>query len=321
MRIAVLVVDDVFDTGLAAVLDTFETANELAGTEGIHHDVSVVSPRVRVRTHHGLVVPLGALPRRPPDLVIVPALACKQPDAIVAALDRADVADAIELLRRWYARGVRVAAACTGTFVLGRASVLDGRRATTSWWLGPTFRREFPAVELEESAMLVIDRQTMTAGAALAHLDLALAVIRERSPSLASLVARHLLIDDRPSQAAFAAPEHIAHDDELVKRFETWIRDHLAEPFALGQVARAIGSSERTLQRRIRAVLGKPPVAFVQDLRLERAVHLLRVTQGSVDEIAGAVGYGDGSTLRTLLRRRLRTGVRELRRPGRAPSS
>jgi transcriptional regulator GlxA family with amidase domain len=103
-----------------------------------------------------------------------------------------------------------------------------------------------------------------------------------------------------------------------VKRFETWIRGHLAEPFALAHVARAVGSSERTLQRRIRAVLGKPPVAFVQDLRLEQAVHLLRVTQGSVDEIAGAVGYGDGSTLRTLLRRRLHTGVRELRRAGSA---
>ena len=38
-------------------------------------------------------------------------------------------------------------------------------------------------------------------------------------------------------------------------------------------------------------MLGKPPIAFVQDLRLERAVHLLRVTQDSVDEIAGAVGY------------------------------
>ena len=322
MRIAVLVVDDVFDTGLASVLDTFETANELAGGRAIRHDVVVVSPRARVRTHHGFTVPLDPLPRHAPDLVIVPALACKQPDTILAALDRRDVGDAIELLRRWFARGVRVAAACTGTFVLGRAAVLDGRRATTSWWLGPTFRREFPAVELEEASMLVIDRQTLTAGAALAHLDLALAVIRERSPSLASLVARHLLNDDRPTQAVFAAPEHIAHDDALVKRFEAWIRSHLAEPFALAQVARAVGSSERTLQRRIRAVLGKPPVAFVQDLRLEHAVHLLRVTQGSVDEIAGAVGYGDGSTLRTLMRRRLRTGIRELRRTGaRRPAS
>ena len=318
MRIAVLVVDDVFDTGLAAVLDTFETANELAGPHGSQVEVVVVSPRAQVRTHHGFAVPVSPPPRRAPDLVVVPALACKQPDAIVAALDRPDVADAIDLLRRWHADGGRLAAACTGTFVLARAAVLDGRRATTSWWLGPRFRREFPAVDLDESSMLVSDGPALTAGAALAHLDLARAVVRERSPILASTVSHYLLIDHRPTQAVFAAPEHIAHDDELVKRFEVWVRSHLAEPFALARVARAVGATERTLQRRIRAVLGKPPVAFVQDLRLERAVHLLRVTQGSVDEIAGAVGYGDGSTLRTLLRRRLHTGVRQLR-GGRAP--
>jgi transcriptional regulator GlxA family with amidase domain len=319
MRIAVLVVDDVFDTGLASVLDLFETANDLAAPEAERYEVALISPRSQVRSHLGFALPVAPVPRQPPDLVIVPALACKQPDTIVAALDRPDVGEMIAVLQRWHARGVRLAAACTATFVLGRATVLDGRRATTSWWLGPTFRREFPAVALDEAAMLVVDRQTLTAGAALAHLDLALAVIRERSPELASLVARYLLIDDRPSQAAFATPEHVAHDDELVKRFERWIREHLAEPFELPRAARAVGSSERTLQRRIRAILGKSPVAFVQDLRLERAVHLLRVTPGSVDEIAGAVGYGDGSTLRTLLRRRLRIGVRELRRaPARA---
>jgi transcriptional regulator GlxA family with amidase domain len=126
-------------------------------------------------------------------------------------------------------------------------------------------------------------------------------------------VARYLLIDDRPSQAPFVAPSHVAFDDELVKRFERWIRRHLDEPFELARAARAVGTSERTLQRRIRAVLGKPPIAFVQDVRLERAVHLLRISDDSVDAIANAVGYEDASTLRSLLRRRLRTGTRALR--------
>src|SRR4051812_30641588 len=108
MRIAVLALDDVFDTGLASVLDTFETANELAGNSAARYEVAVISTRTRVRTHHGFAVPLAPLPRRVPELVIVPALACKQPDTILAALERADVGDAIALLRRWYARGARM---------------------------------------------------------------------------------------------------------------------------------------------------------------------------------------------------------------------
>lgn len=313
MRIVVLALDDVFDSGLATLLDTFETANELGGPT--QYEVTVVGVRSRIRTHHGLAVPSVAPPHRAPDLAIVPALACKQPETIVAALDRADVAEAIALLARWRGRGTRLAAACTGAFVLGRSGLLDGHRATTSWWLGPTFRAQFPEVDLDEGQMLVADRGMLTGGAALAHVDLALAVVRERSPNLASLVARHLLIDDRPSQAPFVAPSHVAHDDELVKRFETWTRRHLAEPFQLERAARAVGASQRTLQRRVRAVLGKSPVGFVQDLRLERAVHLLRSTRDDVEAIAQAVGYEDASTLRTLLRRRMSTGVRELRAP------
>ena len=311
MRISVLALDDVFDTGLATLMDTFEVANEL-GAAG-DYEVSIVGVRARVKTHHGCAVPVVAPPSRAPDLVIVPALACKQPATIVAAIERPDVGDAIELLQRWHGRGARLAAACTGTFVLARSGLIDGHRATTSWWLGPTFRERFPAVELDEAEMLVADRKILTGGAALAHLDLALAIIRGKSPTVASLVARYLLMDDRPSQAPFVVPGHVAHDDEIVKRFETWIRRHLAEPFELAKAARAVGASERTVQRRVRAVLGKSPISFVQDLRLERAVHLLRGTRDAVDAIAQAVGYEDGSTLRTLLRRRMHVGVRELR--------
>jgi transcriptional regulator GlxA family with amidase domain len=310
MRICVATVDDVFDTGLASILDTFEAANDLAGDE--RFEVTLISPRGRVRTHHGFTIATAKPPLRAPDLVIVPALACKQPDTILGALERPDVGELAALVAR-YGRRNRVAAACTGTFVLGRAGVLDGHRATTSWWLGPAFRKAFPAVELEESELIVADAQVVTAGAALAHVDLALAVIREGSPDLASLVSRYLLVDERVSQAPFIAHARLAHDDELVRKFERWIRRNLREPFALARAAHAVGTSERTLQRRIRAVLGKPPIAFVQDLRVERAVHLLRSTADTIDTIATLVGYEDGATLRALLKRKLRTGVRDLR--------
>jgi transcriptional regulator GlxA family with amidase domain len=311
MRIVVFVLDDMFDTGLSAVLDAFETADQLSNVG--RFEVSSVGVRARVHTHHGFAVPVSEPPSRAPDLALVPAIACKQPEQLLPALERPDVADAMDLLRRWQAKGTRIAAACTGTFVLGKAGLLDGKRATTTWWLGPTFRKEFPAVELEDKQMVVTDRGVITAGAALAHLDLVLALIRDRSPNLASLVARHLVLDDRASQAAFVASDHVAYDDELVKRFETWLRRRIGEPFELAKAARAIGASERTLQRRVRTVLGKRPIELVQEIRLERAVHLLRTTKDSVDEIAQSVGYEDGSTLRTLLRRRLGTGVRQLR--------
>ena len=175
------------------------------------------------------------------------------------------------------------------------------------------FRQRYPLVELDDSIMLVNSSSFTTAGAALAHLDLALAVVRNVSPSLASLCGRYLLIESRSSQAVFMIPDHVAHTDPLVERFEQWARTNIAQRFSLTNAARAIGASERTLGRRLKSILGKSPLAYVQDLRVERAVHLLQTTNESVERIAEQVGYSDGATLRGLLRNKLGKGVRELR--------
>ena len=60
-------------------------------------------------------------------------------------------------------------------------------------------------------------------------------------------------------------------------------------------------------------MLGKSPLDYFQDLRIERAVHLLKTSQAGVDPIATEVGYAEGVTLRALLRRKLGRGVREIR--------
>lgn len=312
MRVDVLVLDGVFDLGLAAVMDTLVTANELA-PDGPRFEVRRVGLRRSVETQQGLKVPVAPVARAP-DLVIVPALGCKTPETLARALARRDVADAGALLGEWATAGARVTAACTATFVLAQSGLLDGGCATTTWWLAPMFRERFPNVELDDSRMVVQSGRCVTAGAAMGHLDLALWLVRRKSPALAALTARYLIVDSRASQASYAIVDHLAHADPLVEKFERWARRHLAARFSLEAAARAAGVSERTLSRRLQRVLGKSPLSYVQDLRVERAVHLLQTTDGSVDEIATQVGYAEGVTLRTLLRRRTGRGVRELRR-------
>ena len=317
MRLHLLVLDGVFDLGLAALTDTLTTANELAATledPPAPIEITLVGVRRRVRTAQGLTVPV-----RPadsvgrPDAVLVPALGAKMPDALAARLDKADVADAVLALQRWSRAGATTGAACTGTFLLAESALLDGQRATTSWWLAPMFRRRYPRVALDESRMLVNSAGFTTAGAAMAHLDLALGLVRSRSPALAALAARYLLVETRGSQAEFVIPDHLAHADPVVERFEGWARRRLAKGFSLADAARSVGASERTLARRLHSVLGKTPLSYFQDLRVERAVHLLRTGSESVDQIASQIGYADGVTLRSLLRRKLGKGVRELR--------
>jgi transcriptional regulator GlxA family with amidase domain len=310
-RVAVLVLDGVFDSGLSVVVDTFATASSLAERRSSRFDVTLCGLRRSAKTRHGFGVSLAPAKGKP-DIVVVPALGCMSREALLERLDRSDVRDACEVLGAWSKSGARLAGACTATFVMGQAGVLDDARATTTWWLSPVFREKFPRVDLDESKMIVDAGRVVTAGAALAHVDLALYLVRKTSPALAEATARYLVYDTRPSQAAFVMPDHVAHTDPLVERFEAWARRHLAS-FTMAAAARGVGASERTLQRRIQTVLGRSPLSYVRDLRVEVATHRLRTTKDSIEEIAAAVGYGDGVTLRTLLREKTGRGVRELR--------
>jgi len=317
MRVDVLALNDVFDLGLSAVLDAFQTANELIGMAKLtvpRFEVRTVGLRKTVRTSHGLRVPVHAIDGRVPDCVIVPAIGFKMPGPLEAALARSEVRHAAAALRHWAERRTLMSAACIGTFVMAESGLLDHQRATTTWWLAPLFRQRYPDVLLEESHMIVQSGRVVTAGAALSHMDLALWLVRRTSPQLASLTAKYLIVDVRPSQSAYALTDHLVHADPVVQRFEQWARSRLARGFSLNEAAQAVGSSKRTLARRMHSVLGKSPLSYFQSLRVERAVHLLKTTDAGVDEVAARVGYADGVTLRTLLRRRLNQGIKEIRR-------
>jgi transcriptional regulator GlxA family with amidase domain len=317
MRIAILALEGLWDTGLVVMLDAFKLANNFSIAQmngAVRFDVSVVGVRKRVRSGQGLSIPVQALTADlKPDWVIVPALNTGRPEQLVPALERPDILQAKAQLQKWHADGARIGASCIGSFVVAESGLLDHQEATTTWWLAPLFRQRYPNVRLDETRMLVPSEVGVTAGAAMGHLDLALWLIRRASPELALVVSRYLLADIRSSQAPYIIPNHLAQADPLILRFEKWSRDHLKKGFSLQQAADALATSPRTLQRRCEAVLGKSPLSYFQDLRVERAQSLLHGSGLDLDAIAAEVGYVDGATLRTLLRERLGRGVRELR--------
>jgi transcriptional regulator GlxA family with amidase domain len=318
MEIQILALDGLFDTGLAAILDAFGTANALAEMTKLtsaRFKTRVVGLRKTVTTSHGLSMQVASATRSgTPEVVVMPAINRITPETLLPALASEEVREAGAVLRKWSERGALTAAACVGTFLVAEAGLLDNEEATTTWWLAPLFRQRYPLVRLDETRLVVPSNAVITAGAALGHLDLALTLIRRASPELASLTAKYFVADTRTSQAMYTIPAHMAHADPLVRKFERWARDRMAKGFSLDHAAEALATSKRTLARRMQGVLGKSPLEYFQDLRIEHAVHLLETSGASVDQIAAEVGYAEGATLRVLLRRRLGRGVREIRR-------
>lgn len=333
LRFTQLVFDGVADGPVGVALDIVGTAARVieAGLVGVPRSgvparmrvVSVDGAPVRTASQRPLAVD-GALSLRgmgPSDVLVLPGLGMATPPEIAAALGRADIARGGELVARAAARGVRVGASCSAAFVLAASGVLDGREATTTWWLGATFAQRFPRVTLRTDRMVVGSGGLFTAGSAFAHADLMLALLADTvSPSLAHLVAKYLVLDERASQARYMVMEHLRSADPVVRALERFVGANLDRQLTVAQMARATATSPRTLARKLEQALRTTPLRFAQRLRIARAVHLLETTRRSVDEIATRVGYADAAAFRRVFRRETGEAPRARReRATRAP--
>jgi transcriptional regulator GlxA family with amidase domain len=307
MHVAIAVVDGWFTSGVASIVDVLRTAEALRPTLGptlapitfrlLGDRSSVASAASFTIRTDGSLTEFAAS-----DVAIVGALGATDPRDLLDALSSAAGRRLVHAIAGAHA-DVQLAAACTGTFALAEAGVLDGRAATTSWWLGSAFRQRYRSVRLQMDSMVVVDGSVRTAGAAFAHIDLALSLVRTVSPDLARQVAEFLVVDLRPAQSSYVAISQIAAADDVVEAFERFVRSHLADPFDVSSAAAAIGASRRTLERRTRDAVGLSPIGLVHRIRVDTARHLLATTTRSTERVANDVGYASASTLRTLLRR------------------
>jgi len=238
------------------------------------------------------------------DVLVVPGLSAVTEDAVRALLVRPDVAQLAAAIARAREKGVTIAGSCSATFVLAASGVLAGHEATTTWWLAPVFRRTFPDVELTSDRMVVERDGVFSAGSAFAHADLVLAVLgKVAGPTLAHLVAKYLVLDERPSQAKYMIASHLRTDDPSVRAVERFVAQNLARRISLDELARVARTSPRTLARRLREALGATPTELVHRMRVARARHLLETTRCSVEEVAAQVGYVDPAAFRRIYRR------------------
>jgi transcriptional regulator GlxA family with amidase domain len=224
-----------------------------------------------------VVVPSTSAPGRPPD----PALSA----ALRAAHDA----------------GARIAALCTGSFVLAAAGLLDGRRAATHWMHAEQLARLHPAIDVRADVLYVDEGQVLTSAGKTAALDLCLHLVhRDHGASAANGLARRLVVaSHRPGgQAQFIAPPpDPAVTDRLGPALD-WARAHLDEPLTVRDLARESGLSTRQLARRMRAETGLSPLGWLHQQRITRAQDLLERTDATVEQVAARCGMGTATTLR-----------------------
>lgn len=250
------------------------------------------------------------------DLVLVPPFA--------PGLDGEVDPEAPEVawLRRQGEKGIRIASACVGAFLLGAAGLLDGREATTHWLWAAAARDQFPHVHWQPDQMLCDAGPVITAGGYLALVDLVLTLIQTfAGRSVAQDVAHRVLADtSRQKQSVYAQTLTLGTSDPGFAGFDRWVDEHLARPLGVNDLAHQVGMSPRSFFRRFRVAYGLTPGQYLQQKRIERAQRWLRDTDASLETILDSLGVTDGPAFRHLFRRELGLSPSEYRRRFRNPT-
>ncbi|WP_326837914.1 helix-turn-helix domain-containing protein [Amycolatopsis rhabdoformis] len=305
--IAVLVVPDSVALEVAVVQQVFgprmAAIAELTGETESAYEVVLCGARPRQTLASGVdfgeLAPLDAV--RTADTVVVPGV--EDPLA-----DRSPVVSAA--LREAARAGARMVSFCGGAFLLARAGLLDGRRATTHWLFTEEFRREFPLVELEPGCLYVDDGPVHTSGGIFSATDLALHLLAEDlGQAYAGDVGRVLVTAPRRpgGQAQFVKESIRVAGEPALGSFLAWLRDHLHEPLTLGGLAAQVHVSERSLVRKFRRATGMTVFDWINRERVAGAKVLLETTDHRISEIAAMVGFGSAETLRRHFERQVGT--------------
>jgi transcriptional regulator GlxA family with amidase domain len=310
LRMGVLAIDGCMLSSIACAADTLRVAQRLAE---IRNPVSaprletvICSARGSERVSMSTGLEMSGVVPIPEDLdvLLIPGLMHSSPQHLH---DRCiELQPEIDAIRRLQARGVRIAASCSGTFLLAQAGLLDGRRTTTSWWLAAAFRHYYPRVLLDAERMLIDDDGVISTGGATAVLTLALRLIGEYAgETLAMQTSRMMNFDaDRQSQAPYVSLAMMERPrSSMTERAERFLQTSLHADISVSGLAEHCGTSERSLLRHFRAHYGATPLEHIQRLRVERAKALLETTLLSFEEIMERCGYSDVSSFRKLFKR------------------
>jgi transcriptional regulator GlxA family with amidase domain len=184
----------------------------------------------------------------------------------------------------------RVAAVCTGGFVLAAAGLLDGKHATTHWYHAEAFRKQYPKVLLDEDRIFVVDGQIWTSAGMTAGVDLALAIVeKDFGLEAARAIARKLVVYQRRGggQSQFSALLELDAKSDRVQTVLAHVKEHLDGDLSVESLAEVARLSP-----------GQSPAKAVERLRVEAARLMMETSRHPIEVIARETGFGDRERMR-----------------------
>ena len=240
---------------------------------------------------------------------------------VVPATDLAWTAQATTrcsaMLRRLAGRSRRVVSICGGAFLLAKAGLLDGKRATTHWRGAEALAARFPEVDVQPDSIFVKDGSVYTSAGITAGIDLSLALVEEDLGQAVALdCARHLVVFMRRpgGQSQFSATlEAQRAERDVINELVAWAADNLSSDLSVHAMAERAHMSLRNFSRVFRSEVGQTPAAFVEKLRVDATRQRLETTDQSIDEISKHCGFRSADSMRRAFQRVVRVAPSDYR--------
>lgn len=188
----------------------------------------------------------------------------------------------------------------SGSWVLARLGLLEGRKATTHWEDLEDFALHYPAIKVMPDRF-VIDGNIFTTGGASPSFDFMLHLIRSRYGQQLALDVASIFIYDSVHTGTDAQPlvslGLLAQQEPRAAKAIQWMSEHLEDPLNIGQIADYVGLSIRMLEYLFREHLRCSPTQYYLHLRLQSARRMVTDTHLPIQEIALRTGFSSLSTL------------------------
>ena len=201
-------------------------------------------------------------------------------------------------IRRETRKGLAIGGLCTAAYVMAKAGILDGKRATIHWENQDSFNEEFTDIELTKS-VFIVDGNRMTTAGGTSSIDLMLKIIADdHGEELANAVADQMIYSsirtDQDTQR-LSVPTRIGVRHPKLSMVIQMMEENIEEPISPSLLAKDVSMSTRQLERLFRRYLNRSPKRYYMELRLQKARNLLMQTDMSVINVALACGFASPS--------------------------
>ncbi len=225
--------------------------------------------------------------------------------------------EVLQVLRDASAAGATLLSLCSGSFVLGAAGLLDGRKCTTHWMYVDEMERSYPEAIIDCRVLYVDDGNIITSAGTAAGIDACLHYVRrELGTAIATKIARRMVVPpqrDGGQQQFVEMPIPECTADSLAPLL-TWVLAHLDQEHSASSLAKEAMMSDRTFARRFSAETGTTPHKWLNQQRILAARSLLEESDLGVEQISARVGFNSSVVLRDHFRREIGLAPADYRR-------